>query len=254
AEEMLGVPRYGADGKPVKHRTEVERYYDDLDRARAAAQAAVTNRAARDALNAKFFGEEEELKPLNLKLFEEPVSPFAQQTDERNKPATQKSEFPGFADLAAPRNGPRDFAEIFGFSSGHKTPGFTVDAEAFQSRKRHVEDLISLRFVNAAGAGANSLPGLGSAPAALMQNPAAAGPNLPASAASTAGSGGSLGSPGAGLGGIFNPATSPGSGLPSLAGPPASAGLQPTWSAPTPPPPTQPKLSPTPFQIPQRKF
>lgn len=252
AEEMLRVPKYGADGQPLKRGTQIERYYEDLDRARAAAQAAVTNRAARESLNARFFGEEEEVKPLNLKLFEEPVNPFAQETAERNKPSTPGNGQAGFGDLIAPRNQPRDFSEVFGFGNVSAPPGAVQDADAFQSRKRNIEDLLTLRFMNSPAGGANGASSVGGAPAPLTQNPLGRGASAPPVAPGFGGGAGGAGA--AGTGGGFNPAAPLASGVPSLAGPPALLGApQPAWGAPLPESP-RPKLAPAPFQIPQRKF
>lgn len=246
AEEMLGVPKYGADGQPLKRGTQIERYYEDLDRMRATARAAVTNRAAREALNSRFFGEDEELKPLNLKLFEEPVNPFAAESADRNKPSSSKSELPGFADLIAPRNQPRDFSEVFGFGNVSPSPGVALGAGAFQTRSQNIEDLLTLRFMNNPAGGPNGAPVLGGAPAALTQNPLS-GATAPAVTPNFSGAG-------SGTVGGFNPAGPIASGVPSLAGPPTLLGApQPAWGAPPPESP-RPKLAPAPFQIPQRKF
>jgi hypothetical protein len=253
-EEMLRVPKYGRDGEPVKRRTQIERYYEDLDRARAAAQAAVTNRASREMLNSRFFGEEEEFKPLNLKLFEEPVNPFAPVGDGRNKPGNLKTELPGFADLSAPRNQPRDFSEIFGLGTGATGFSTAPDAGGYENRKRTVEDLLTLRFVNNPVTGPNNAPTLGGAPTALTPNPLTAGATPPAATTPGFASGPGLGAVAPGAGG-FNPAAPLANSVSSLAAPPTLLGApQPAWGTPPPPEATRPKLAPAPFQIPQRKF
>jgi hypothetical protein len=249
-EEMLGVPKYGPDGEPLKRRTQIERYYEDLDRARAAAQAAVTNRAARDALNSGFLGEEEDFKPLNLKLFEEPVNPFAQETRDGNRPSGQKNLFPGFSDLTEPRNAPRDFSEIFGLGGGFPDSPRRQDADSFQSRKQTVEDLLTLRFLNSPAAGENKPPVLGGTPTPMMPNPLTTGANRPAVAPGF----GAAGNVGAATGNNFNPGAPLGAGVSSLAAPPTLLGPpQPAWGTPPPMEPSR-KLAPAPFEIPKRKF
>jgi hypothetical protein len=253
-QEMLRMPRYGRDGEPVKRPTQIERYYEDLDRARAAAQVAVTNRASRDMLNSRFFGEEEEIQPLNLKLFEEPASPFASESGDSTKPGKLKSGLPGFADLSAPRNQPRDFSEIFGLGTGPTGFSTAPDAGGYENRRRTVEDLLTLRFVNNPVTGPNNAPGLGGAPAPLMRNPLTG--SASPSAATTPGlaSGPGLGAAASGAAG-FNPAAPLANSVSSLATPPALLGApQPAWGTPPPPEAPRPKLAPAPFQIPQRKF
>lgn len=249
-EEMLRVPKYGPDGEPLKRSTQIERYYENLDRARAAAQAAVTNRAAQNAMHTPFLGEETDFKPLNLKLFEEPVNPFAQGSGDGKTLSPPKGELPGFSDLIAPRESVRDFSEVFGFGSSSTPWGSLQNADALQTRKRSIEDLLSLRFLNDPAAAQNTAPAPGGIPAPLSFNPPGGGATAPGFG-SISGLGGSPAATGAG----YNPAMPMGSGVPSLAGPPTLLGApQPAWGTPPPVETPRPKLAPTPFQIPQRKF
>jgi hypothetical protein len=48
AEEIFDLPEYGPDGEPRPRKTPIERYYERLDKARAEARAAATNRVRDD--------------------------------------------------------------------------------------------------------------------------------------------------------------------------------------------------------------
>ncbi len=199
-------------------------------------------------------GEDPEFKPLNLKLFEQPVSPFAPPVARGQSTSPELNLPGGFVDLNPNPNAPRAFSEIFGFGESTASSDPVASANSWQTRRRGIEDLLTLRFLNSPAGEPNP------APASDMTPPWKQKSLLPGASVSSPGlnpaSGSGLVAGTFGTAGNLNPGAPLGTMTPSLFESPRLTGAaEPLWGTPAPAPePARPKLQPAPFQIPQRKF
>jgi len=246
AEEMLNVPEYGADGEVKKRKTPLERYYDNMDKARAAAQAAITNRARGEETPGTRLVDEE-TERLNEPRFTRQSDSLKRGSGEVERPFEPLStvELPAFTQTGSEPSLARDFSELFGFGKSEAAQLETEKARNLEARSQEFKQLLEMRSASTLNPGAGTLNSWISRP--LGTPPALAAGGLDALSGTSAGSSSPLAN---------NPAPNPGSLSPPALQPGAAAnsGL-PNWRATLPAPEPSRKGLPAPaFQIPQRKF
>lgn len=240
AEDMLHVPQYGPDGELKKPRTALERYYDRMDKARAAA----TNQAGglgsirlgdkelgREESKDSLFGGEKSALSSGMSAMEQALKRLSNDNAD---------------DAATPENSaPKSFSEFFGFGKAQTPEQIQEAARAHQAHLEEFKQLLEIRSTPTPNPGGSSVNLL-------------TGPPTPVAPLAAPGVLDAFPNP-ATRGVVSPPAPSPSSlspslGLPGLSGvspPPGTPG----WQAPPPVPSLQrPTFQPSTFSLPQRKF